>query len=129
MSIFLLNIEFKETDNLYNSLKEIFGISHGSIYMIYKKLGLNFRYKWLFQNLNEYQINILKNFLKDNFVFESELIKKNIQDINKIKKLRTFKFVRFSKGLPVRGQRTHTNGNTSKKLNKNMLVIKYKKKK
>lgn len=128
MSIFLLNIEFRETDNLYHSLKEIFGISHGSIFIIYKKLGLNFRYQWMFNNLNEYQINILKNFLKDNFVFESELMKKNIQSLNKIKKLRTYKFVRFDKGLPVRGQRTHSNANTSRKLNKKMLEIKYKRK-
>lgn len=54
-------------------------------------------------------------------VLISRYIRKRVQHLQSIK---TYKGIRHRKGLPVRGQRTHTNARTRKKHKKNEFVFK-----
>jgi ribosomal protein S13 len=74
--------------------------------------GLNVKYPFTF--IPKKVIKILFRKLKKTFdtVNLSRSIKKRIQYLQMIK---TYKGIRHRKGLPVRGQRTHTNAKTRKK--------------
>lgn len=101
--------------------KKIFGINFNSIIFM-KKLGFSFNIKsekitnkQLFL-INE-EINVYKKLIFDKLSMFQYLIFKKFLSLNVIKTLR------FKNGLPIRGQRTHTNAKTNKKLNFNKLII------
>jgi Ribosomal protein S13 len=60
-------------------------------------------------------------FLKQFFIFLKAERNKNVAYITEywmfLKNNKFYKGLRYSKGLPVRGQRTHTNSKTARKLN------------
>lgn len=56
--------------------------------------------------------NHLDNYYYFGRIYEREMISK----ISELKKIGCYKGVRFSQGLPVNGQRTHTNGRTMKRI-------------
>jgi hypothetical protein len=58
-------------------------------------------------------------------LFDSALISRYIRKrVQHLQLIRTYKGIRHRKGLPVRGQRTHTNAKTRKKHKKNEFVFK-----
>lgn len=78
-----------------------------------KKKGLNVRSP--FSHIPKSTLTILTRKLKKlfNLVILKRQIKKRVQHLQNIK---TYKGLRHRKGLPVRGQRTHTNAKTQKAL-------------
>ena len=80
-----------------------------------KNIGINPSIR--IDSLNNIQIKKLKQYIDKSLIIEKNLKKiiiKNKQDLIDIKNIRG---LRNLKGLPVRGQRTHTNAKTQKKLN------------
>lgn len=61
------------------------------------------------------KLNAINRVTKDNEAVQREL---NVRGVSKKVKLGTTQGIRRRRGLPVRGQRTHTNASTSRKLNK-----------
>jgi small subunit ribosomal protein S13 len=79
----------------------------------YKKYGLNLRKKNLTLNLK--QKTLLQSFLKNKTLGKN--LKQNIKNnIDFIIKHKTFKGMRHKQKFPARGQRTHTNAKTRKKI-------------
>lgn len=111
---FLLKKKFKKK-TLEQNLCSIFGIGKISAQNICKKLGFlpNFNFK----NLREEQLNTILNFIELQYQpIENNLkynLKENCNFLNTVKNRRS---LRNKIGLPSRGQRTHTNGNTKKKI-------------
>lgn len=84
--------------------------------------GLNTRLSFTYipgSVLDELQLGLQESFI-DVSIRKREL-RKRIQHLQTIK---TYKGIRHRKGLPVRGQRTHTNAKTRKK-NKKFAELKY----
>lgn len=101
--------------NLY-SLKKIFGLNKTSLKKIFKNLGINQNSK--LKELNKIQIDKLIKYIDKNYIIEQDL-KKNIKEnLSHLYNIKNYKGIRLLKGLPVNGQRTHTNAKTSKKLKK-----------
>lgn len=78
-----------------------------------KKKGLNIRFPFAYipkETLNGLNRKLKKLF---NIVIVKRHIKKKVQHLQNIK---TYRGLRHRKGLPVRGQRTHTNAKTQKAL-------------
>jgi small subunit ribosomal protein S13 len=90
-----------------------FGINKNSNIKTYKKIGLNTRvFKTILNNKQKKLIQ--KNF---NIKLFGKLLKQKIKNrIDFLIKNKTFKGVRHKKKLPARGQRTHTNAKTKKKI-------------
>ncbi|HND45973.1 MAG TPA: 30S ribosomal protein S13 [Chitinophagales bacterium] len=82
--------------------------------------GVNLKFPFTY--IPKQVVKILSRKLKKIFdtVSLSRSIKKRIQHLQMIK---TYKGIRHKKGLPVRGQRTHTNAKTRKKNRSRELVI------
>ena len=73
----------------------------------------NFKVK----NLSKEQINkLIKTIEHLNLKLASDLKKSKILNTKKLISIQSYKGLRKIRGLPIRGQRTHTNAKTSRKL-------------
>ena len=96
------------------SLNNFYGIGNSTVLSIYNKYGLNNKSKKLKTKSVTFQKVIN---LANKLTLKNTLRNKQIE-IRKftVKRLKNYKGVRHLLRYPVRGQRTHTNGKTRKKL-------------
>lgn len=66
------------------------------------------------KNLTEEEISKLRTFIERNFKVEGELRREVTQNIKRLIEIGSYRGLRHRRGLPVRGQRTHTNARTRK---------------
>tara|TARA_Y100000768_G_C23768440_1_gene582091 strand:+ start:423 stop:803 length:381 start_codon:yes stop_codon:yes gene_type:complete len=64
--------------------------------------------------LNDDEINKIRDLIDKNYVVEGDLRRKVSMDIKRLNDLGCYRGLRHRKKLPVRGQRTHTNARTRK---------------
>ena len=64
--------------------------------------------------LTEDQIGRIRNIIESNYPVEGDVRRNVSQSIKRLMDLGTYRGLRHRKGLPVRGQRTRTNGRTRK---------------
>ena len=94
------------------SLTYIFGIGLTTSQTICKSLELDPNTK--VSNLTEDEINQIRSYVDQNLTIEGDL-RRNVQgDIKRKIEIGCLQGIRHRKGLPVRGQRTHTNARTRK---------------
>ena len=113
--IYLFECKLPEKKPIQLGLRYVYGINKNRAFLICKKLGfsLNLRVK----NLSVTQINQITKvvgFL--NLVVANDLQKSNLLNKKKLVFIKSYRGLRRQKGFPVRGQRTHTNAKTSKKI-------------
>lgn len=65
-------------------------------------------------NLEEGEIAKLREIIERNYKVEGDLRREVSMNINRLMDLGCYRGLRHRKGLPVRGQRTHTNARTRK---------------
>jgi small subunit ribosomal protein S13 len=65
-------------------------------------------------NLSEEQVAKLRDIIERNYKVEGDLRREISMNINRLMDLGCYRGLRHRKGLPVRGQRTHTNARTRK---------------
>ena len=66
------------------------------------------------KELNDDQLVALRDYLEGNFKLEGDLRREVQADIRRKVEIGCYQGIRHRKGLPVRGQRTHTNARTRK---------------
>ena len=64
--------------------------------------------------LTDDQILKIREYIDQNFTVEGDLRREVAQDIKRKMEIGCYQGIRHRKGLPVRGQRTHTNARTRK---------------
>lgn len=85
-----------------------------NIFYVCKKLG--FSKNLAVKNLSKEQINkLVKTIEFLHFPFADDLLKIKSLAIKKLIFIKSYKGLRRYQGLPIRGQRTHTNAKTSRK--------------
>jgi len=100
---------------LTHGLKSVYGIGSFLSEKICKSLG--FQKSFQLKNISNEQIfHLTQNVEEWDIPLKGELQSLLKQRIDKLTTLKTFRGVRHRQGLPVRGQRTHTNAKTQKKL-------------
>lgn len=109
-----MSYSFNHQISLYKNLQQTFGIGESSIKTLFKQLGFS---KNLLSNyLDSEQTDALNRQIKiNNIKTDQELKKKLSKDLDRLVFIKSQKGLRKLKGYPVRGQRTHSNGNTAKK--------------
>lgn len=65
-------------------------------------------------DLSEEEAGLLRKILEDSYVVEGDLRREIGLNIKRLKDMGCYRGTRHKKSLPVRGQRTHTNGRTRK---------------
>ena len=111
--------------NIYNSLIQLFGMNHRTLTLISNHLGipqnLKFDRFYYFGNF-QYKTDLYKFFTFAEKNLEALLKRKLNKNINFLIRINSYRGLRHKLGLPVRGQRTHTNGNTIQYLKRKKKV-------
>ena len=94
------------------ALTYIFGIGRSTALRIATELGLNPDTR--VRDLTEDEVNRIRAWVDANITVEGDLRRDVQQDIKRKIEIGCLQGVRHRKGLPVRGQRTHTNARTRK---------------
>jgi len=93
-------------------LTYIFGIGRPTAQRILKDSGVgpDTRVK----DLSEDEVTKIRKKIQDEVKVEGDLRKETAQDIKRLMDIGCYRGLRHRRGLPVRGQRTHTNARTRK---------------
>jgi small subunit ribosomal protein S13 len=99
--------------NIKKNLVNTYGIGEKTAKIFYKKIGLNNRNNFFF--LKKKQNNLLDRLTKSKIV--EKKLKIEIKNIILFQqKIKTYRGIRNKLRYPCRGQRTHTNANTKKRI-------------
>jgi small subunit ribosomal protein S13 len=94
------------------SLTYIFGIGRSQALAACKSTGINPDTR--VKDLSDAEVNALRTYIDTNLKVEGDLRRDIASDIKRKMEIGCYQGVRHRKGLPVRGQRTHTNARTRK---------------
>ena len=93
-------------------LTYIFGIGLTTSQLILRETGINPDTR--IRNLTEEEVVRLREYIDRNLKVEGDLRREVSQNIKRLMEIGCYRGLRHRKGLPVRGQRTHTNARTRK---------------
>ena len=93
-------------------LTYIFGIGLTTSQQILRETGINPDTR--VRNLTEEEVVRLREYIDRNLKIEGDLRREVSQNIKRLMEIGCYRGLRHRKGLPVRGQRTHTNARTRK---------------
>jgi small subunit ribosomal protein S13 len=93
-------------------LTYIFGVGLTTSQRILRETGINPDTR--VRNLTEEEIVRLREFIDRNLKVEGDLRREVSQNIKRLMEIGCYRGLRHRRGLPVRGQRTHTNARTRK---------------
>src|SRR5687768_16355818 len=112
--LYILETKLPESKSVKIALTSIYGIGKSTSIDICKKLGFSANLK--ISDLTEEQtLEILKIIEFLNLTTTNELKQLKSQNLKNLIEIKSYKGLRRSRGLPVRGQRTHTNAKSAKK--------------
>ena len=94
------------------ALTYIFGIGRSSANRILEETGIDKNKKT--DDLVDQEITMIRNLIDNKYKIEGDLRREISMNIKRLTDLGTYRGLRHKKGLPVRGQRTHTNSRTRK---------------
>lgn len=119
--LYIFNKTIPNTINIVYALTILYGINIYQSKKICKNIGINPQIT--INKLKNNHVNCLVNYINKNIKIEQFLKKGEKNKINKLLEIKNIRGIRQSQGLPVNGQRTHTNAKTVKKL-KNIFINK-----
>jgi len=108
----IAGVDIPREKRLEISLTYIFGIGATTSGKICDELGLDRNTK--VSNLTEDEVNKIRHYVDENLTIEGDLRRDVQNDIKRKIEIGCLQGIRHRKGLPVRGQRTHTNARTRK---------------
>ena len=108
----IAGVDIPRDKRLEISLTYIFGIGRPTAQKICEATGLNINTR--VRDLTEDEVNRIRAWVDQNITVEGDLRRDVQQDIKRKIEIGCLQGVRHRKGLPVRGQRTHTNARTRK---------------
>ena len=98
--------------HIYISLQYIFGVGAHTAALICDKAEIPRDKKT--DDLNEAEVRRIREVIEANFKVEGDARRERAMNIKRLMDLGCYRGLRHRRGLPVRGQRTHTNARTRK---------------
>ena len=105
-------VDLPPTKRAEISLTHIFGIGRARAHSLLYRAGIDFGKKM--GELTDDEITNLRRILEAEGSVEGDLRKELAMNIRRLIEIGTYRGLRHRRGLPVRGQRTHTNARTRK---------------
>lgn len=93
-------------------LTYIFGIGRTRSKSILHRAGVNADKK--VSDLSEEEVNRIRQIIETEGAVEGDLRKENSMNVKRLMEMGAYRGLRHRRGLPVRGQRSHTNARTRK---------------
>jgi small subunit ribosomal protein S13 len=93
-------------------LTYVFGIGRSRALTILEALDIDYNTK--VRDLSDAEVLRIRQFIDANYTVEGDLRRETSQNIKRKIEIGCYQGLRHRRGLPVRGQRTHTNARTRK---------------
>lgn len=108
----IAGIDLPRNKRIVIGLTYIYGIGHTTSGKILAEAGVDENIKT--DDLTEEQINQIRRVIDAHYKVEGDLRTEVSMNIKRLMDLGSYRGLRHRRGLPVRGQRTHTNARTRK---------------
>lgn len=105
-------IDIPREKRVETSLTYIYGIGHSTARKVCDSTGVDPGTR--VHSLTNEEVVRLRNYINANLKVEGDLRREVAQDIKRKMEIGCYQGLRHRRGLPVRGQRTHTNARTRK---------------
>ena len=114
--LYIFNKIISDSKSILYALSTLYGINEFQSKKICINIGIN--PKITLNKLKNNHVNRIITYINKNLKVEQFLKKTKNERLNELLEIKSNRGIRQNQGLPVRGQRTHTNAKTSKKLKK-----------
>ena len=108
----IAGIDLPPAKRVVISLQYIYGIGNKTAQDIVTKAGIDLATRT--KDLTEEQTRAIREVIEADYKVEGDLRREVTMNIKRLMDLGCYRGLRHRKGLPVRGQRTHTNARTRK---------------
>jgi small subunit ribosomal protein S13 len=105
-------VDIPREKRLEVSLTYVFGIGRTTAKLICEQAGIDPNTR--VRDLTDSEVNKIRTWIDSNLKVEGDLKRDIQQDIKRKMEIGCYQGLRHRRGLPVRGQRTHTNARTRK---------------
>lgn len=117
--LYIFNKTISNSKSIVYSLRILYGINEYQSKKICQNIGIN--PKITVNKLKNHQVNRLTNYINKNLKIEQILKESKQKNLNKLLEIKSIRGIRRNLGLPVRGQRTHTNAKTAQRFKKKIF--------
>ena len=108
----LVGIDLPRNKRIEIGLTYIYGIGLTTSRKILAETGINPDTRT--DDLTEEELTKLRDYIQNNLTVEGDLHREVSQNVKRLMEIGCYRGLRHRRGLPVRGQRTHTNARTRK---------------
>jgi len=108
----IAGVDIPRDKHIVIALTYIFGIGKSLAKKMLSELNIEETTKT--KDLTEEEVVKIRNYIDANFKVEGDLKREVTQNIKRLIEVNSYRGIRHKRGLPVRGQRTHTNARTRK---------------
>ena len=108
----IAGVDIPREKRLAISLTYVFGIGRTTAAQICEATGIDPNTR--VRDLTDEEVNRVRSFVDQNYKVEGDLKRDIQQDIKRKMEIGCYQGLRHRRGLPVHGQRTHTNARTRK---------------
>ncbi|MDI9571262.1 MAG: 30S ribosomal protein S13 [Pseudomonadota bacterium] len=108
----IAGVDLPKNKRMEIALTYIYGIGRTTAQKILQKAGVDLNVKT--DNLVDAEITAIRNVIDKDHKVEGDLRREVSMDLKRLMDLGAYRGLRHRKGLPVRGQRSHTNARTRK---------------
>ena len=108
----LVGVDLPRDKRIEVGLTYIYGIGLTTSKKILAETGVNSDVR--VKDLSEEDLGKLRDYIQENLTVEGDLHREVSQNVKRLMEIGCYRGLRHRKGLPVRGQRTHTNARTRK---------------
>jgi len=108
----IAGIDLPKEKQIETALTYIYGIGRSGARKTCAATGVEPQTK--VKDLTDEEIVRLRSYIDESFKIEGDLRRERAQNIKRLMEIGCYRGLRHRKGLPVRGQRTHTNARTRK---------------
>ena len=106
----IAGVDLPRNKSMQVALTYIYGIGATTSRNILKEAGISFQLKS--DDLSDDQVVVIRRIIDQEVKVEGDLRRDVTMDIKRHMDIGSYRGLRHRRGLPVRGQRTHTNGRT-----------------
>lgn len=114
--VYLFGLTLPGDQKVKYALPMLYGIHQKTAHLLCSQMGISDHCRM--SQLNDFQISRLSKLIEQQYLIENDLRKEINFNVKRLCDLACYRGYRHSYGLPVRGQRTHTNGKTQKSLSR-----------